>query len=154
VCLNVSVLAKIVKAEGVLGLYSGFGVSLLGIVPYRAVQFGLFDTLNSIWFSCHDRDYHKTLGGILSRFCFAHFSIIAGEFASYPFDTIRRRMQMQMMMGDKMYTDSLDCLNHILSNEGVSGLFKGSLANVVRTIGAAFTLVVYDEVGTAFTLLK
>lgn len=32
--------------KGVLGLYNGFGVSVAGIIPYRGVYFGLFDSLN------------------------------------------------------------------------------------------------------------
>ena len=30
---------------GVLSLYNGFGVSVIGIIPYRGVYFGFFDTL-------------------------------------------------------------------------------------------------------------
>ena len=31
--------------KGILGLYNGFGVSVAGIIPYRGVYFGLYDTL-------------------------------------------------------------------------------------------------------------
>jgi solute carrier family 25 (adenine nucleotide translocator) protein 4/5/6/31 len=31
--------------KGFLGLYNGFGVSVAGIIPYRGVYFGLFDSL-------------------------------------------------------------------------------------------------------------
>merc|ERR1712097_19234 len=30
---------------GVMGLYNGFGVSVAGIIAYRGVQFGTFDTI-------------------------------------------------------------------------------------------------------------
>merc|ERR1711915_1108280 len=30
--------------QGVLGLYNGFGISVAGIIPYRGVYFGLYDT--------------------------------------------------------------------------------------------------------------
>merc|ERR1711981_759756 len=32
--------------KGPLGLYNGFGVSVCGIIPYRGVYFGLYDSLN------------------------------------------------------------------------------------------------------------
>ena len=32
-------------SSGFLGLYNGFGVSVAGIIPYRGVYFGMFDTL-------------------------------------------------------------------------------------------------------------
>lgn len=37
-------LAKTVKSDGVVGLYRGLTISVLGIIPYRAAYFGLFDT--------------------------------------------------------------------------------------------------------------
>merc|ERR1712146_459562 len=33
--------------KGFLGLYNGFGVSVAGIIPYRGVYFGLYDTASS-----------------------------------------------------------------------------------------------------------
>merc|ERR1712054_388572 len=33
---------------GFFGLYNGFGVSVIGIIPYRGVYFGMFDTLNEM----------------------------------------------------------------------------------------------------------
>merc|ERR1711988_955044 len=33
---------------GFFGLYNGFGVSVIGIIPYRGVYFGLFDSLNAL----------------------------------------------------------------------------------------------------------
>lgn len=37
-------LSKIFKADGLGGLYRGFGVSVQGIIIYRAAYFGFFDT--------------------------------------------------------------------------------------------------------------
>ena len=37
----------IVRKQGVLGLYSGLSVTLLEIVPYAALQFGLYDLFTS-----------------------------------------------------------------------------------------------------------
>merc|ERR1711871_1308332 len=38
-------LAKTMKVGGVGALYNGFGVSVAGIIPYRGVYFGMFDSL-------------------------------------------------------------------------------------------------------------
>lgn len=35
---------KIAKSDGPIGLYRGFGVSVLGIIVYRGVYFGAYDT--------------------------------------------------------------------------------------------------------------
>lgn len=37
-------LSKIFKADGISGLYRGFGVSVQGIIIYRAAYFGFYDT--------------------------------------------------------------------------------------------------------------
>lgn len=37
-------LTKIFKADGMGGLYRGFGVSVQGIIIYRAAYFGFYDT--------------------------------------------------------------------------------------------------------------
>lgn len=37
-------LAKTFKSDGLIGLYRGFGVSVQGIIIYRAAYFGFFDT--------------------------------------------------------------------------------------------------------------
>merc|ERR1719331_2655402 len=41
-------LKKTVASSGVGGLYNGIGVSVVGIIPYRGVYFGLFDTLSGV----------------------------------------------------------------------------------------------------------
>jgi Mitochondrial carrier protein. len=37
---------KTVASGGIRALYHGYGISVMGIIPYRAVYFGLFDTLS------------------------------------------------------------------------------------------------------------
>lgn len=32
------------KSDGIYGLYRGFGISVVGIIAYRASYFGMFDT--------------------------------------------------------------------------------------------------------------
>ena len=39
---------KIAKSDGIVGLYQGFGVSVQGIIVYRASYFGAYDTVKVI----------------------------------------------------------------------------------------------------------
>jgi solute carrier family 25 (mitochondrial adenine nucleotide translocator), member 4/5/6/31 len=68
-------------------------------------------------------------------------------FVTYPFDTVRRRLQMQAEkpMDQRLYTGALHCLKKIIKDEGMSALFKGAGANIVRGTGAAMVLVLYGE---------
>jgi len=129
--------------QGFRGLYNGFGVSVMGIIPYRGVYFGLYDSLREL------NPFKNDFGflGIVSKFAVAQTTAIAAGYASYPFDTVRRRLQMQSEKPkDKwVYNGSVDCLLKILKNEGMTALFKGAGANALRTVGSALVLVLYDQ---------
>jgi solute carrier family 25 (adenine nucleotide translocator) protein 4/5/6/31 len=42
---------KIFKSDGAYGLYRGFGISVIGIIIYRAAYFGSFDTGKAFFFA-------------------------------------------------------------------------------------------------------
>jgi len=137
-------LMKTIKGpQGVLSLYNGFGISVAGIIPYRGVQFGLNDTILGVnpWKS------DKGFVGIASKWAGAQFSVIMSGFVTYPFDTVRRRLQMQSEkpLNERMYKNALDCAQKILKDEGSAAMFKGAGANVLRGTGAALVLVIYGE---------
>jgi solute carrier family 25 (adenine nucleotide translocator) protein 4/5/6/31 len=129
--------------RGVLGLYNGFGVSVAGIIPYRGAYFGLYDSLRE------KNPYKNDLGvkGIASKFVVAQTAAIAAGYASYPFDTVRRRLQMQSEKPKEqwVYSGTMNCFAKIVSQEGLSALFKGAGANALRTVGSAMVLVLYDQ---------
>lgn len=136
--------------KGVLGLYNGFGVSVMGIIPYRGVYFGLYDTgsAKNPWKA------DKGAAGMASKFAIAQATAITAGYASYPFDTVRRRLQMQSEKpkADWQYQGALDCLRKIIKEEGQGALFKGASANVLRTVGSAMVLVMYDQFKTVLNL--
>jgi len=137
-------LTKTAKNGGVLSMYGGFGVSVVGIVAYRGPYFGLFDTMKEM------NPYKKDKGpiGLASKFAIAQTVAIIAGFISYPFDTVRRRLQMQSEKpkSEWMYTGTLDCAVKIAKDEGMGAMFKGFGANVLRTLGGALVLVGYDEI--------
>jgi solute carrier family 25 (adenine nucleotide translocator) protein 4/5/6/31 len=142
-------LKKTVASSGVGGLYNGIGVSVVGIIPYRGVYFGLFDTLSGY------NPYQKDENGLLrasSKFACAQSSAICAGYASYPFDTVRRRLQMQSEKPKDLwvYKGTADCFTKIVAQEGAGALFKGAGANALRTVGAAMVLVLYSEITAAF----
>lgn len=47
--------------------------------------------------------------------------------------------------GDIMYTGTIDCWKKIAKDEGGKAFFKGAWSNVLRGMGGAFVLVLYDE---------
>ena len=137
-------LAKTMKQGGFFSMYAGFGVSVVGIVAYRGPYFGVFDTLKEI----NPWKKDKGIVGLFSKFCIAQATAIIAGFISYPFDTVRRRLQMQAEKPKEqwLYSGTVDCAVKIVKDEGMGAMFKGFGANVLRTLGGALVLVGYDEI--------
>lgn len=136
----VDCIAKIAKSDGPLGLYRGFGISVMGIIVYRGAYFGLFDTGNAIIFGDNKNANFFAMWG------FAQLTTTAAGVISYPMDTVRRRLMMQSGRADKMYSGTIDCFNKILANEGSGAFFKGAASNIIRGTGGALVLVLYNKI--------
>jgi solute carrier family 25 (adenine nucleotide translocator) protein 4/5/6/31 len=83
---------------------------------------------------------------IFQMWAFAQCVTVSAGIASYPLDTVRRRLMMQSGRSDILYTGTIDCFNKILKDEGPKAFFKGSLSNVIRGTGGALVLVFYDKI--------
>lgn len=133
-------LSKIFKSDGMIGLYRGFGISVVGIIFYRAAYFGMFDTGKVFLFE----DMKKA--NVLFVWAFAQFVTVSAGIASYPLDTVRRRLMMQSGRADILYAGTIDCFRKILRDEGPKAFFKGSLSNIIRGTGGALVLTFYDKI--------
>jgi len=136
----VDCLKKVSASDGVAGLYRGFGISVLGIIAYRAAYFGGFDTGKTLLFE----DPKKA--NFFAMWAYAQFITVGAGILSYPLDTIRRRLMMQSGSKDVMYTGTIHCAKTILKDEGWRAFFKGSASNVIRGTGGALVLVFYDKI--------
>ncbi|GMI75759.1 ADP/ATP carrier 2 [Hibiscus trionum] len=134
----VDVYRKTLKSDGIAGLYRGFNISCVGIIVYRGLYFGMYDSLKPV-----------LLTGDLQDSFFASFALgwlitNGAGLASYPIDTVRRRMMMTSGEAVK-YKSSLDAFSQILKNEGGKSLFKGAGANILRAVAGAGVLAGYDK---------
>ena len=136
----VDCIMKIFKKDGPMGLYRGFGISVVGIVAYRASYFGMFDTGKAMLFP----DAKKA--SVLAMWAYAQFVTVSAGIISYPLDTVRRRLMMDSGRAEKMYNGTMDCFAKIAKNEGPKAFFKGSLSNVIRGTGGALVLVFYSKI--------
>lgn len=129
---------------GFLSLYNGYGPSVAGIIAYRGAQFGLNDTI--LAFNPYKND--SGIIGLISKFVIAQIAVTASGLVAYPFDTVRRRLQMQSDKPpeERLYTGTLDCGMKVLKTEGFGGMYKGALANIFRGVGASLVLVLYGEI--------
>jgi solute carrier family 25 (adenine nucleotide translocator) protein 4/5/6/31 len=142
----VDCLKKVALNDGPIGLYRGFGISVIGIVAYRASYFGMFDTGKVLLFE----DIKKA--NFFAIWAFAQFVTVFAGILSYPLDTVRRRLMMTSGQkgADKMYNGTMDCFRKIYKDEGGKAFFKGCLSNVIRGTGGALVLVFYDKIQAYF----
>jgi len=134
---------KTLATDGIAGLYRGFVVSCVGIIVYRGLYFGLYDSLKPVLLQGNMKD------SFLGSFFLGWGITIGAGLASYPLDTIRRRMMMTSGEAVK-YKSSLHAFNVIVSKEGVGSLFKGAGANILRAIAGAGVLAGYDQLQLIF----
>jgi solute carrier family 25 (adenine nucleotide translocator) protein 4/5/6/31 len=128
---------KTLASDGVAGLYRGFLPSVVGIIVYRGLYFGSYDSLKPVVLT------GPLEGNFLASFLLGWSVTTGAGIASYPLDTIRRRMMMTS--GEKVhYKGMIDCGSQIIKNEGVAYLFKGAGANILRGVAGAGVLSLYD----------
>jgi len=135
----VDVYRKTLASDGIAGLYRGFGPSVLGIVVYRGLYFGMYDSLKPVLL------VGPLEGSFLASFLLGWGVTTGAGIASYPLDTIRRRMMMTSGEAVK-YNGSMDAARKIFAAEGVRSFFKGAGANILRGVAGAGVLSIYDQV--------
>lgn len=95
---------KTLKSDGILGLYRGFTPSVMGIIVYRGLYFGVYDSLSE-WipsFFLHGiGDLSRSTfiepvvlvgnleGNFLASFALGYAVVTGSSLAAYPMDTIR-----------------------------------------------------------------
>jgi solute carrier family 25 (adenine nucleotide translocator) protein 4/5/6/31 len=141
----VDVYRKTLASDGIAGLYRGFVISCVGIFIYRGLYFGLYDTLKPILIGDG--------GSALMSFFLGWAITIGSGLASYPIDTVRRRMMMTSGAAVK-YNSSMDCGMQILKNEGFMSLMKGAGANILRGVAGAGVLAGSDVVKEAYIAFR
>jgi len=133
----IDVYKKTLASDGIAGLYRGFVISCVGIVIYRGLYFGIYDSLKPAL-------PENLKNNLMANFLLGWGVTVGAGLASYPIDTIRRRMMMTSGQAEK-YNGSIDCGQKIVAKEGVKALFKGAGANIIRGVAGAGVLTLYDR---------
>jgi len=156
----IDVYKKTLASDGIVGLYRGFGPSVAGIIVYRGLYFGMYDSLKPVVL------IGPLENNFLASFLLGWCVTTGSGIASYPLDTVRRRMMMTSgeVSNRKVlsqceftaltffpfkavkYKSSFDAFNKIVAAEGVRSLFKGAGANILRGVAGAGVLSIYDQV--------
>eukprot|EP01045_Picozoa_sp_COSAG04_P027162 COSAG04_NODE_3920_length_2421_cov_2.208010_3_plen_149_part_00 len=123
---------------GISALYSGFFVGVLGMPIFRGFYFGVNDALRD----SNPYQSERSLRGLASKFACAQAAAIAAGLAAYPFDTVRRVMQLHVAAGRPVTMSE--------AYASCGSLWGGCTSQVWRTVLSAVALVMYGELKQAF----
>ncbi|KAI5807457.1 mitochondrial carrier domain-containing protein [Peziza echinospora] len=122
---------------GVLALYRGLGPTLAGVAPYVGINFATYEAMRK--FVTPDGQANPSALGKLAA------GAVSGGVAqsfTYPFDVLRRRFQVNTMSGlGYQYKGFFDAIRIIIKTEGIRGMYKGLLPNLLKvapSIGSSF----------------
>ncbi|XP_071765950.1 calcium-binding mitochondrial carrier protein SCaMC-3b [Centroberyx gerrardi] len=135
---------QILRKEGVRAFYRGYLPNTLGIIPYAGIDLAVYETLKNAWLQSYC--VGSADPGVLVLLGCGTVSSTCGQLASYPLALIRTRMQAQATTEGIPKLSMVGQFKHIISHEGVPGLYRGIAPNFLKVIPAvSISYVVYEH---------
>lgn len=133
----------VARSEGALALYTGLGVTLLGIIPYAGIQLSTYDIVKQFFGSLRS-------DGMPSRvdvFVSGAIGGMVAQTAAFPIELARRRLQVDgWATGVRQYSGFVDVVLKTVQSEGLRGLYRGLVPNFLKIIPAAgVSFVVFEQ---------
>jgi len=130
--------SKVVRTEGVKGLYTGISTALTGMFMYKALSLGIYDYLKKT--SLSDPSV-----GFMKKFIIANCVTQATNVLLYPLDTVGRSLMVQSGNTQHKKQTVVQCAKSIMKKEGPSGFYKGLKSDMITGIGTSLIIVLYDD---------
>jgi hypothetical protein len=136
----------IVRNEGVKGIYRGIGCAYVYQILLNGCRLGFYEPMRNALTGLIFKDPKKQSLGI-NMFCGASSGIL-GAMAGSPFFLVKTRLQSYspfLPVGTQhKYKNAVDGAKQIFKAEGISGLYRGVTAAMVRTgFGSSVQLPTY-----------
>ncbi|GAA5879393.1 hypothetical protein JCM16303_003187 [Sporobolomyces ruberrimus] len=133
------------RTDGPSAFFSGLGPALI-LVSNPILQFTLFEQLKNFLLRRRQLRLSKSHASAppLTDLDFFLLGAITKLFATgttYPYLTVKARLQA----GSKSYTSTLDGLQKIIKDEGVSGLYRGIAPKLTQSVATAAILFLAKE---------
>jgi solute carrier family 25 protein 43 len=122
------------REEGILAFYKGMSTSIIGVIPFAGGTFMAYEFLDRMW-----RQYKgdRPLTPI-ENFINGCLAAAFAQTFSFPFDTIRKKMQAKShavsedMKPDVEFNGMIDAFVKTVKKHGILGLWKGTTANLAK----------------------
>jgi len=122
----------IAREEGFFAFYKGMSTSIIGVIPFAGGTFMAYDFLDKAW------GKPKEKMTALENFTNGCLAAAFAQTFSFPFDTIRKKLQAQSrtvsddMKPDVEFTGMIDAFRQTVNKHGILGLWKGTTANLAK----------------------
>eukprot|EP00743_Colponemidia_sp_Colp-15_P005574 GILK01005995.1.p1 GENE.GILK01005995.1~~GILK01005995.1.p1 ORF type:complete len:307 (+),score=8.59 GILK01005995.1:64-984(+) len=142
----VSLVSSMYSQGGVRSFYQGLSPTLVGVIPFIALQFWVYESLKQL--PENNNSLTHAVAGAFAGFL--------PKLVVHPVDVVKKRMQMQGVhrhtrygSSDYTYRGVTDCVSKIAKHEGLRGFYKGLVPNVLKAAPAsAITFVVYEKIAS------
>ncbi|KAI8353349.1 mitochondrial carrier domain-containing protein [Blakeslea trispora] len=131
-------LVQIRQIEGIRGYFKGLGPTLVGVIPARSINFYTYGNGKRIL-----TEFNHNKETPLVHLTSAAIAGIVTATATNPIWVVKTRLQLQGKQ--RIYKNSLDCMKHILKNEGLKGIFRGMGASYLGVIESTIQWVIYED---------
>ncbi|KAI7907929.1 mitochondrial carrier domain-containing protein [Cokeromyces recurvatus] len=144
-------IVDIYEKEGIHGFYRGLWPAIIQIMPYMGLLFSSYDLFAKGFKKLRDEQVlsasykptHDMISGALSG--------LFSKTMVYPFDLVRKRMQMEGTIRKSWLT----CIKTVVKQEGYRSLYKGLIPSLVKVGPAnAVTFMVFEETKDILLWLK
>ncbi|XP_030528498.1 probable mitochondrial adenine nucleotide transporter BTL3 isoform X2 [Rhodamnia argentea] len=146
-----------IRTEGFFSLYRGLAPSILSMAPSSAVFYGVYDILKSAYLHSpegrkriqnlneHGEELNALdqleLGPVRTLF-YGAISGACAEAATYPFEVVRRRLQLQVQA---TRLSAIATCAKIIEHGGVPALYAGLIPSLLQVLpSAAISYFVYE----------
>ncbi|KAG4124236.1 hypothetical protein ERO13_D10G027232v2 [Gossypium hirsutum] len=141
----IDVFRKTLKSDGIFGLYRGFNITLGELVTMGVLSKEHMAEL--IWFGLLQNNF-------LSRHMVKLGFWISGNMATYPLDTVSRRMMMTSGSGTVKYKSTVHAIGQIMKTEGVKTFYNGAGAEILACAANRATLLLMIYVADVIRAAK
>ncbi|OAY69104.1 Solute carrier family 25 member 44 [Ananas comosus] len=121
-----SVFKKILKQDGVPGIFRGFGTSAIGALPGRVLALTALEVSKDIMMKYSEgSDTNEATQIAVANGVAGLVSTIISCTYFVPLDVICQRLMVQGLPGMTKYNGPFDVINKVLKVEGFRGLYRG-----------------------------
>ncbi|XP_043722306.1 solute carrier family 25 member 44-like [Telopea speciosissima] len=124
----------ILRHEGIRGLYRGFGTSLMGTIPARALYMTALEvTKSSVGTATVRLGFPEPTAAAIANAAAGLSSAMAAQLVWTPIDVVSQRLMVQGCSGNPnspnappcKYRGGIDAFRKILNADGLRGLYRG-----------------------------